>query len=128
GLLYCWLQSRGARKAFGLTLALALALSAVGSLLLAWLTLHLSFIWLAPLLLFALLAWLTWKFWPRPGSSPAPSEAVFEPGLPPAVAALAILLSSIGSVTSFAAEVPGAAISAGIPPDRTPGEAIAQKS
>src|SRR5206468_3387980 len=85
GLLVWWWQWRHRRNTFALTLALALALGAMGSLLLAWRMLHLAFIWLAPILLLALLSWLTWRFWPRPGPSTAPGTTQFEAGLPPAV-------------------------------------------
>jgi hypothetical protein len=91
GLLIWWRQWRTRRNSFVLTLALALALGAVGSLLLAWRLLHLAFIWLAPILLLAGLGWLTWKFWPRPSGGASASEARLTPGLPPAVAALALL-------------------------------------
>src|SRR5438552_1513626 len=71
-----------------------MALCAVGSLLLAWRMLHLAFIWTAPILLLALLAWLTWRFWPRPQPQTATAPHTgFEPGLPPAVAAITLLLS-----------------------------------
>jgi type II secretory pathway pseudopilin PulG len=61
GLLVWWWQWSSARNTFVLTLALALSLGAVGSLLLAWRLLHLALIWLTPILLLAVVAWLTWK-------------------------------------------------------------------
>ncbi len=94
GLLLCWWQWRRARNTFLLTLGLALALGAVGNLLLAWRSLHLAFIWVTPLLLLAGLARLTWRFWPRPQPAQLRSTTGFEPGLPPAMAGIALLFFS----------------------------------
>jgi hypothetical protein len=71
--------------------ALALALASVADLLLAWRLLHVGLIIAAPVLLLAVVAWLTWKYWPRrpPAIEPAPSRMA--PSIPPAVAAWTIL-------------------------------------
>jgi len=97
GILVWWWQWRHSRNTFVLTLALALSLGAVGSLLLAWRMLHLAFIWLAPILVLVVLGWLTWKFWPRPRPMPEISHGGLEPGIPPAVASIAVLFCCIGS-------------------------------
>jgi type II secretory pathway pseudopilin PulG len=90
GLLVWWWQWRK-RNSFLLTVALALALASVADLLLAWRLLHVGLIIAAPVLLLAVVAWLTWKYWPRrpPAIEPAPSRMA--PSIPPAVAAWTIL-------------------------------------
>ena len=97
GILVWWWQWRHNRNTFVLTLALAMSLGAIGNLLLAWRMLHLAFIWLAPLLVLAVLGWLTWKFWPRPRLAPVSSHGGLEPGIPPAVASIAVLICCLGS-------------------------------
>jgi len=97
GILVWWWQWRQHRNTFILTLALAMSLGAVGSLLLAWRMLHLAFIWVAPILVLAAVAWLTWKFWPRPRPMSVRSHGGLEPGIPPAVASIAILFCCMGS-------------------------------
>jgi competence protein ComGC len=97
GILVWWWQWRHNRNTFILTLALALSLGAVGSLLLAWRLLHLAFIWSAPILVLAVLGWLTWKFWPRARPISVSSATGLEPGIPPAMASIAILACCMGS-------------------------------
>jgi Tfp pilus assembly protein FimT len=97
GILVWWWQWRHSRNTFVLTLALAMSLGAVGSLLLAWRMLHLAFIWLAPILVLVVLGWLTWKFWPRPRLTREISHGGLKPGIPPAVASIAVLFCCIGS-------------------------------
>jgi hypothetical protein len=97
GVLVWWWQWRHNRNTFILTLALALSLGAVGSLLLAWRILHLAFIWSAPVIVLVVLGWLTWKFWPRPRSISVSSATGLEPGIPPAMASMAILVCCMGS-------------------------------
>jgi hypothetical protein len=98
GIVVWWWQWRHSRNTFVLTLALAMSLGAVGSLLLAWRLLHLAFIWLAPVLVLGVVGWLTWKFWPRPRTATEASHGGLEPGIPPAIASIAILFCCIGSV------------------------------
>ena len=74
----------------------------VGSLLLAWRLLHLALIWLAPLLALVALAWLTWKYWPRSTPRPATTPETFEPGIPPAVATIALLFFALGAAAADA--------------------------
>ena len=97
GILIGWWQWRHHRNTFILTLALAMSLGAVGSLLLAWRLLHLALIWLAPILVLAVVGWLAWKFWPRPRPVTLQSHDGFEPGIPPAVASIAVLCFCLGS-------------------------------
>jgi hypothetical protein len=103
GLLVWWWQWRGSRNSLVLTLALACSLCAVGSLLLAWRMLHLAFIWLAPVFFLGVLAWLTWKFWPRPKAAAVLAHTGLEPGLPPALASIAFAVLSLSAFTSLAA-------------------------
>jgi hypothetical protein len=111
GVLVCVWQWRRARNSIVLTLGLALALGAVGHLLLAWRLLHVAFIWTAPILLLAALAWLTWRFWPRPAEKAEAGKVGLEPGLPPAVAAIALLLwSSSASASEPTAPVPSVSV------------------
>ena len=93
GLVVWFWQWRGARKSFVLTFALALMLGAVISLLLAWRLLHTVLIWTAPVVLLVVVGWLTWKFWPRSGPAAASEPARFEPGIPPAIAGVLLVLS-----------------------------------
>jgi type II secretory pathway pseudopilin PulG len=95
GLAVWFWQWRTARNSFILTLALTMSLCAVGSLLLAWRILHLAFIWLAPIFLLAIVAWLFWKFWPRSRATASAPETGLEPGIPPAVATIAFLAFSL---------------------------------
>jgi type II secretory pathway pseudopilin PulG len=87
-------QWRGRRRSLIVTLGLALALSAVISLLLAWRLLHLALIWTAPVLLLAGVGWLAWRFWPRPAPKTAEETGGLEPGAPPVIAALVLLIFS----------------------------------
>jgi hypothetical protein len=97
GILVWWWQWRHRRNTFVLTLALAMSLGAVGSLLLACRMLHLVFIWLAPIVVLVALGWLTWKFWPRPHPAREISHGGLEPGIPSAMASIAVLLCCLGS-------------------------------
>src|SRR6185369_14627876 len=105
GLLVWWWQWLTARNSFILTLALALSLGAVGSLLLAWRLLHLALIWLTPVLLLAFLAWLTWRFWPRSHTKLSTPKTGFEPGIPPAMAAIAFLTLSLSGASALPGNV-----------------------
>ncbi len=102
GLILVWREwHRHPRRSFRLALGLALTLGAVGHLLIAARVLHLAFIAALPVLALLLLGWLAWKFWPRrrKATSPEPeptaqsSEAGAAPGVPPAIAVIALLLS-----------------------------------
>ena len=97
GLFVWWWQWQRSRNSFLLTLALAFMIGSVTSLLLAWRMLHEGLIWAAPVLLLALLGWLTWKYWPRSGPAAAPAPATLEPGIPPAVAAIVIAFFALNA-------------------------------
>jgi type II secretory pathway pseudopilin PulG len=80
------------RRSFILTLALALMIGSVCSLLVQWRALHDALIIGFPAVVVALVAWLVWKCWPR-GSVVMPTENPLRPphgpGVPPALAAIA---------------------------------------
>jgi prepilin-type processing-associated H-X9-DG protein len=62
--LWLW-QWRGRRNSLVLTIALALMFGAVSSLLIAWRALHDALIVGFPIVLLAVVSWLSWKFWAR---------------------------------------------------------------
>jgi hypothetical protein len=64
---------RAQRNTFILTVALALILGSVCSLLIQWRALHDALIVSFPSATVAVIAWLVWKYWPR-GSKPAPAS------------------------------------------------------
>src|ERR1017187_9682338 len=75
GLLVWWWQWRRSRRnSFVLTLALALIIASVCSLLIAWRALHDLLIVGFPCVTLAAIAYLVWKYWPRrkPEISPPP--------------------------------------------------------
>ena len=102
-----WLwQWRGRRNSFILTLALALLLGSVFSLLIAWRALHDALIVGLPAVLVAVIAWLIWKFWPRSSPEAAGIAVVPSPVIPPAVAT--VLLAgglALGAATANAGPV-----------------------
>ncbi len=99
GLAVWWWQWRRARRnTFILTVALALIVGSVCSLLIQWRALHDVLIVGFPVVTLAVVAWLVWKYWPR-GSGPetvyvSPMPEPPQPGthLPPVMAAIALLL------------------------------------
>ncbi len=91
GLIVWWWQWRTARNSFLLTLALALMLGSVASLLIAWRALHDLLIIGFPLVLLAIIAWLIWKFWPRHTTAEETEPGHTE--LPPALAGIVLLVS-----------------------------------
>lgn len=91
--LVVWLwQWRGNRNSFLLTLALALMLGSVASLLIAWRALHDALIVGLPLVVLTVVSVLIWKFWARRAKREAASEldASGTSEIPPAVAGLVI--------------------------------------
>ena len=90
---------RTRRNTFVLTVALALIIGSVGSLLIQWRALHDALIVGFPVAVVAVIAWLVWKYWPRTSrpefnTEPPVSESPPpEMGIPPVVAAIALLLS-----------------------------------
>ncbi len=118
--LLCWRSAE--RSSFGITLGLALALAGVVWLGLSARTLHWVLIGTVPIVGVAVLAWLAWRCWPKQSaigdsplaiaSTPAPSAPAApatspnsnspNPGgsVPPAAAAILILLGSLLAPTA----------------------------
>ncbi len=102
GLVVWWWQwHRARRNTFILTIALALILGSVCSLLIQWRALHDALIVSFPSVIVAVIAWLVWKYWPR-GSKPAPESAAPDMGIPPVMAAIALLFALSLSTASAA--------------------------
>jgi len=97
GLAIWWWQWRRVdRNSFILTIALALIIGSVCSLLVQWRALHDALIVGFPVVTLAVIAWLVWRYWPRIPQSgtaltePPPAEPpVPDSGLPPVMAAVA---------------------------------------
>ncbi len=114
GLVVWWRQwQRPQRNSFVLTLALALILGSVGSLLIQWRALHDALIIGFPMVAVAAIALLVWKYWPR-GEQVKAEEKPVEPimpsapdsGLPPVMATIALLLAlSLSSATAANSEI-----------------------
>ncbi|MFO1487332.1 MAG: hypothetical protein U1F65_02530 [Verrucomicrobiota bacterium] len=95
GLACWWWQWRGPRHSFLLTLALALMLGSVCSLLVQWRALHDALIIGFPLVTIAVLALLVWKYWPRHRAAPPVRPSVppmMDAGTTSATVALALFL------------------------------------
>ena len=101
GLVVWWWQWRLAqRNTFILTVALALILGSVCSLLIQWRALHDALIVGFPVVTVAIIAWLVWKYWPR-GSRPAPESPASAMGIPPVLASIALLFAlSLSTATA----------------------------
>jgi prepilin-type processing-associated H-X9-DG protein len=100
------------RNTFILTVALALIIGSVGSLLIQWRALHDALIVGFPVVTLAVIAWLVWKYWPRAGSPesdaepPTPESPAPAMGIPPVVAAIALLFAlSFNSATAADSEL-----------------------
>ena len=84
---------------FILTIALALILGSVGSLLIQWRALHDALILGFPVVVVAVIACLIWKYWPRGRGPemtvepPMPKSSTPAMGIPPVVAAMVMLLA-----------------------------------
>lgn len=93
--LWIW-QWRGRRNSLLLTIALALMFGSVSSLLIAWRALHDALIVGFPLVLLAVISWLSWKFWGRRAKTAARDEESSDPDEtdvttpPPVVAGLVL--------------------------------------
>ncbi len=115
GLVVWWLQWRRAhRNTFILTLALALVIGSVGSLLIQWRALHDALIIGFPMVVVAVIALLVWKYWPRSKKIIAEEQQSAEPiapiapdaGLPPVLATIALLLAlSLTNATAANSEI-----------------------
>ena len=80
---------RQQRRSFILTLALALLIGSVCSLLVQWRALHDALIIGFPIIVVAVAAWLVWKCWPRDGEAAAPRGPLAPPPIPPHPSVLA---------------------------------------
>ena len=100
GLVVWWWQWRLTRRnTFIPTVALALILGSVCSLLIQWRALHDALIVGFPVVTVAVIAWLVWKYWPR-GSKPA-TETPVTMGIPPVIASVALLFAlSLSTATA----------------------------
>jgi prepilin-type processing-associated H-X9-DG protein len=100
GLIIWWWQwHRAQRNTFILTVALALILGSVCSLLIQWRALHDALIVSFPSVTVAVIAWLVWKYWPR-GSKPV-TESPAAMGIPPVMASIALLFAlSLSTATA----------------------------
>ncbi|HXI70428.1 MAG TPA: hypothetical protein VNN22_08750, partial [Verrucomicrobiae bacterium] len=109
GLVVWWTQwHRANRSTFILTLALALIVGSVCSLLIQWRALHDALIVGFPVAVVAVIALLVWKYWPR-GTKPETSEEppVLHPTAPanpiaPLTAGIALLLAIHGNSATAA--------------------------
>ena len=100
GLVVWWWQWRRTdRNSFILTVALALIIGSVCSLLIQWRALHDALIVGFPVVVVAVIAWLIWKYWPRGGKKETvvqlPPLDPPQPGanLPPVMASIVLLLA-----------------------------------
>ena len=102
--IWAWQWRRAVQSSFIVTVALALMIGSVGSLLVQWRALHDALIVGFPVVMLAITAWLIWRYWPRahgleptglsPAGPPAPNS-----GLPPVMAGivLTLLLGLVGA-------------------------------
>jgi prepilin-type processing-associated H-X9-DG protein len=111
-LVWGWQWRREHCNTFILTVALALIIGSVCSLLIQWRALHDALIVGCPVVVVAVIAWLVWKYWPRASSpefateSPTPESSAPTMGIPPVVAAIALLFAlSFNSATAADSEV-----------------------
>jgi prepilin-type processing-associated H-X9-DG protein len=94
-----WSRRRGMRpSSFMLTLALALMIGSVGSLLIQWRALHDALIVGFPVVTLAIIAFLIWKYWPRhslpePEGSTPPEPPHLDSTPPPATVCIAVLFA-----------------------------------
>ena len=107
GLAVWWWQWRRAdRNSFILTIALALIIGSVCSLLVQWRALHDALIVGFPVVTLAVIAWLVWRYWPRshtpPSSEPPPVKPpAADSSLPPVMAAIVLMFAlSLSSATA----------------------------
>ena len=107
--VWIWQSRRAHRNTFILTVALALILGSVGSLLIQWRALHDALIVGFPVLVVAVIAWLVWKYWPRAdrpevaAETPTSESPVPPIGIPPVAAALTLVFA-LGLTTATAAD------------------------
>ncbi len=112
-----WQWRRMEQNSFILTVALALIIGSVCSLLVQWRALHDALIVGFPVVTLALMAWLIWRYWPRGHKStptgPPAVRPVPDSSSPPVLAAI-ILLFAFGvagvRAANFDINNPGSAI------------------
>jgi prepilin-type processing-associated H-X9-DG protein len=111
-VVWGWQWRREHRNTFILTVALALIIGSVCSLLIQWRALHDALIVGFPVVTLAVIAWLVWKYWPRASGPefatepPTPESSAPTMGVPPVVAAIALLFAlSFNSATAADSEV-----------------------
>ena len=111
GLFIWWLQwRREYRNSFVLTVAIALIIGSVCSLLVQWRALHDALIIGFPLTALGIIALLIWKYWPRHGGTqPAREPSAPAPEPPPmlatgasSAAAAVVLLLTLGLTAAHA--------------------------
>jgi hypothetical protein len=92
GLALWWWQWHTRRNTFLLTVALALIIGSVSSLLIQWRALHDALIVGFPAVAMAIIALLVWKYWPRSndGSDDSEPEPPADSSAPPVIAAIAL--------------------------------------
>jgi prepilin-type processing-associated H-X9-DG protein len=104
---------RATRNTFILTVALALIIGSVCSLLIQWRALHDALIVGFPVAVVAVVAWLVWKYWPRGNETelavepPVPLSPAPQMGTPPVVAAIALLFALSLTTATAADSEPG---------------------
>jgi len=110
GLIVWWMHwHRAKRNTFILTVALALIIGSVCSLLVQWRALHDALIVGFPITTLAVIAFLIWKYWPRrhrpePHVAPtAPEPPPIMGGIPPVTAAI-ILVCALSLSAAKAAD------------------------
>jgi prepilin-type processing-associated H-X9-DG protein len=97
--VWCRQWRRADRNSLILTVAMALILGSVCSLLIQWRALHDALIVGFPIAVLAVIAWLVWKYWPRDSKTeatvepPMPDSSAPAMGIPPVVAAIALMLA-----------------------------------
>ncbi|HTX20485.1 MAG TPA: hypothetical protein VMD27_01300 [Candidatus Aquilonibacter sp.] len=95
--VWWWHWRREQRNTFILTVALALMLVSVCSLLVEWRALHDALIVGFPIAALAIISLVIWKYWPRDAKTdpavklPSFEPPTTEPGIPPVVAAIVLL-------------------------------------
>jgi type II secretory pathway pseudopilin PulG len=93
-----WQCRRAEQSSFVVTLALALIIGSVGSLLVQWRALHDALIVGFPVVVLAVMAWLIWRYWPRTHKVEATEPPPIGPsttggGLPPVMASLLLFFT-----------------------------------
>ncbi len=107
--VWVWQWSRRNRNSFILTVALAMILGSLCSLLVQWRALHDALIVGFPAAALAIIALVIWKYWPRNNPpetavDPLPPEPPLAPGTPSPVVATLVLCGILGATAAHAAD------------------------